>query len=67
MSKWQPIETAPRDGTEILCFVPNNHKRKYQVCNLDTGFMPPRWRNTAQAMVYPEYWMPLPDPPESEE
>lgn len=59
---WQPIETAPRDGTKILVYI--------QSASLD-------WRIVARAFdehdgwysdpgkhhVRPTHWMPLPDPP----
>jgi len=55
--EWQPIETAPRDGTIILLSTPKGrvadgmwHKR-YGV-----------WAWT-YVMVEPTHWMPLPEPP----
>ena len=57
---WQPIETAPRDGTQvILCdqdgdILTGNYVAPYWWID---QFMPP--------MMYgdPLYWMPLPEPP----
>ena len=67
MSEWQPIETAPKDGEDLLLwweedvaigcwwlFHPNVH--------------PPRWvdsREDAGVTHDPEptHWMPLPEPP----
>ena len=63
-SEWQPIETAPKAGTEILLW-------------LEWGEMViARWKNTDpvypwsnQYNGYPEgrvdYWMPLPEPPDA--
>lgn len=61
---WQPIETAPRDGTQILIV------SRYR----QLGIMIGRWaeRNGRWAFaevvgrnVDPTHWMPLPPPPES--
>lgn len=53
--EWQPIETAPRDGTWVLCWGPD--------CEHGIAWFPPNpcWAE------YPEYthWMPLPEPPEA--
>ena len=70
MTKWQPIETAPRDGTEILCFIPEHTwglltvKEEYKVLRFIQGVT---WANQGLYTEYPTHWMPLPKPPETEE
>jgi hypothetical protein len=66
MTKWQPIETAPKDGTEIIAY------RKVQPPHIeamswadygDTG----RWYWTYDGDspdVQPTHWIPIPPPPE---
>lgn len=68
---WQPIETAPRDGTEVLvCRVYEDGKAEYAVAhNYDDGN---GWRDmgdlgwagmTHEEDNQPTHWMPLPTPP----
>jgi hypothetical protein len=59
---WQPIETAPKDGTEIVCLDEIYGKRwRYAAVwngiQWYTGFGD-SWPNAR-----PTHWMPLPDPP----
>lgn len=68
MSEWQPIETAPTDGTPILAhfggysfpvrwIVSPCHARLY-------GWHVMPWEPVSFVMVVePSHWMPLPDPP----
>lgn len=56
--QWQPIETAPRDGSDILV-----SERGYVTVA--------RWRGFAwgdglflAGPVDPSHWMPMPEPPE---
>ena len=71
--EWQPIETAPKDGTEILLtdgafthcgrwYDKNNPKYPWKF--LDFTY---RWKdelNGWQDNKYgPTHWMPLPEPP----
>lgn len=68
MSEWQPIETAPDDGTEILVTVRYNiGADEYASSTWVDSIMP-----DGSWFIYPEridlpfppsHWMPLPDPP----
>lgn len=58
---WQPIETAPKDGTNIIANVPGFGMGKMVLFWMDS-----RWRESAQMLglkVEPTHWMPLPQPP----
>lgn len=56
--KWQPIETAPVDGTEILVA-----EDRYVTVARWCGFY---WGDGLSLMgsIGPTHWMPLPEPPE---
>ena len=65
MTKWKPIETAPKDGTSILAWGDNwsepekciyVNERWYIVNVLDD-----------MGLVNPTHWIPLPEPPEETE
>lgn len=68
MSEWQPIETAPRDGTWFLGWRPS----KYEECRVDVwawnGFdsRENMFVDAADSICddhQPTHWMPLPPPP----
>ena len=67
--EWQPIETAPKDGDQVLLRVAARfHKRTahfaaqgYWACDHWVIFN----ADEAVQRVEPNHWMPLPDPPES--
>src|SRR5690606_22522039 len=65
--RWMPIESAPKDGTLILA---------YQESSGGTGVV--SWANSpgdgvwlidayGAGWMYPTHWMPLPQPPKTEE
>jgi len=72
--EWQPIETAPTDGTVILVVVPSSDlvytvawceeaEQEEEKDGLGIG-----WRLTWDGYLfhkldYPTHWMPLPEPP----
>lgn len=70
---WQPIETAPINQS-VLIWLPRwgyYGPGIYRAIQVDMG-AERRWRTTAWACGrdlspddWPEFWMPLPDPPES--
>jgi hypothetical protein len=66
---WQPIETAPRDGTTVLLYFPDAGKSQ-----IDVGYWiewevgDANWSNEwtdAEIDCDPSHWMPLPEPPEA--
>lgn len=69
-SPWQPIESAPKDGTEILVAGPTpGHSRDgayISVGMFDDGLWWSSWweeREEENALFPPTHWQPLPPPP----
>jgi hypothetical protein len=75
-AEWQPIETAPKDGTEVLLFMPGYGGRvKLGSFRVDDGFSGnenPLWLDDsyddfscgyASTPLDPTHWMALPLPP----
>lgn len=62
MSEWQPIETAPKDGTDILLSGPHsNHGWVIKSARFWIGSW---WSNGNRGIgPDPSHWMPLPAPP----
>lgn len=64
MSDWQPIETAPKDGTSILTFVRDgvlpvdvgSFREDFDIPGNGAG----TWRDDGRE---PTHWMPLPAAP----
>ena len=66
MSKWQPIETAPKDGTRFLAYEPR-HEYRYYECWWEDDFRDwSGWQDDFDSEPKPTHWMPLPEPPEAE-
>lgn len=66
MSDWQPIDTAPKDGTQILVWPYWSSRSPTQVYWRDLQRKPGRWEITPShycAGADPTHWMPLPAPP----
>ena len=74
---WQPIDTAPRDGTRILCFVPEwgegyqievgRFDERIEIVNGEERYRSARWWIGGGIGIeppQPTHWMPLPPPPE---
>jgi hypothetical protein len=69
---WQPIETAPRDGRNVLVFEPGGtYPSGYSFpATVGTaywwngdGVNHPGWNGPINPRGFPTHWMPLPDPP----
>jgi hypothetical protein len=57
---WQPIETAPRDGTTVLAWCDEwKHARTAWAYESD------QWQAAPPSIFQPTHWMPLPAPPEA--
>ena len=64
-SSWQSIETAPKDGTHILAFIPERELDLIYVVKWLSG-RANHWEEAdgEQFAIYdPTHWMPLPEPP----
>lgn len=63
MMEWMPIETAPKDGTDVVLVKVGNKPwigRFYTHLQERYGM---GWRNSHGNLFNPTHWMPLPEPP----
>jgi hypothetical protein len=62
--KWQPIETAPKDGAWVILFVDVELGKD---CGIMTGFYIENgeygYWSDEEYQLFPTHWMPLPEPP----
>ena len=82
--EWQPIETAPLDGTALLLFIPgqNDWSRPHGIPDMAVGLWAGRswisditemegYESTGTYIIHPAlaptHWMPLPEPPATQE
>ena len=73
MSKWRPIESAPKDGTKFLALCQPRHietgtPMSFHYINVvwwrDKSKNILGWRHTLNdSHAEPTHWMPLPEPP----
>jgi hypothetical protein len=65
-SAWQPIETAPRDGSRIIVYRPKFDGDYIPQVGWDfwmtKGLLEPTWGKSRKD-VPPTHWMPFPEPP----
>lgn len=71
---WQPIETAPKDGTKILLarIGRNEVGKDLGIWWAARGFWSSQWNNwndgiEPSGLAYPTHWIPLPAAPKQEE
>ena len=60
---WQPMETAPKDDTEILIWSLGGGMYVAQYAYTGNDGVP-RWQPVGLPSMRILYWMPLPKPPE---
>lgn len=70
---WQPIDTAPRDGTDVLVLlhpeIAVRHGAKMEICHYeDRPLLGETWtaqnRGFSTELAGATHWQPLPPPPE---
>ena len=75
MTQWQPIETAPRDGTAILVYRSDMgvfSAHYVSPCEfIEDGDDEPGWFSTnghdLSGNDMPTHWMPIPQPPKDQD
>lgn len=65
MSNWEPIETAPKDGTPLLCLTaePQREASIYVASHKSGIWFRENGGPDRTVSARPGYWMPLPAPP----
>jgi len=61
--QWRPIETAPKDGSEVLVICSNNEQFVGYRYNDAPYFCYAVNRDRGRFFCEPTHWMPLPSPP----
>ena len=54
--EWQPIETAPKNGTEVLVYIPFDGGGCYDLVQWD--FEVEAWREDGGATISPKFYAP---------
>ncbi len=74
MTEWQPISTAPKDGSAILCYDPTDEDNpmyvvrwdEYMVHWLEDEMITGEWLEAGgerYSTWQPTHWIPLPEKP----
>lgn len=62
-AEWQPIKTAPKDGSHMLLMA-TQHQMLYQKPEMIVGYWASGWwSNGGHTLSHVTHWMPLPQPP----
>ena len=61
MSAWQPIATAPKDGTEVILYDPAWTRATTGIWDEHAGFW--CYGDDYWFKAKPTHWQPLPEPP----
>jgi hypothetical protein len=66
-SEWRPIETAPKDGSDVLLYCRCQHDGRAYAPDRNVGWWEPAagWWHARDGLIEPTHWMPLPAPPAS--
>jgi hypothetical protein len=59
---WQPIETAPKDGTRIIVYRPHFDDKYIPEVGVDRWFENRCWGHSRED-CQPTMWQPMPAPP----
>lgn len=65
--EWQPIETAPKNGRDLILWFPKIKRVQACAWKSPNGYYAAAWSADGQWIPYePTHWMPMPDPPRAE-
>jgi uncharacterized protein DUF551 len=63
MSDWQPIESAPKDGTRVLCSFCKGEAPEVLYFSQGMWYSELEREGQSSFIFQPSHWMPLPEPP----